>query len=274
MQTLPPFDMAAVRFLIAGTILWSWARLRHDPLPTVRDWRGAAITGTLLLTLGNGTFAWCLQYIPAGVGALFFALTPIWNALIGAAFYRERPSRFGIVGILIGFGGMAYLVSPSGAEHLPAFAVVLMIGSSIAWSAGQMIQRRYPATHFLQMSGMQMLIGAVELALFGALGGEHLAAAQFTPVATAALLFLIVFGSLVGFSAFLWIARNVDTVLASTYSYVNPVVAIVLSVVFLHEPLTWHTILGAAFILTGVALMLFNPSRTAGADRASATSKP
>lgn len=261
-QTLPPWDMAALRFLIAGTILWLWARVRRDPLPTVREWRGATITGTLLLTLGNGTFAWCLQYIPAGIGALFFALTPLWNALIGVAFYRERLSPFAIAGIIVGFGGMAYLVSPSGAEHLPVFAVALMIGSSIAWSVGQMIQRRYPATHFLQMSGMQMLIGAVELALFGALGGEQLAAGQFTPAATGALVFLVVFGSLVGFSAFLWLARNVGTVLASTYSYVNPVVAIVLSVAFLHEALTWHTVLGAALILTGVALMLVNSSRT------------
>jgi len=168
-QSIPPFDMAALRFLIAGGILWCWVRLRREPLPTVRDWRGAAITGTTLLTL---------------------------------------------------------------------------------------IQRRYPATHFLQMSSMQMLVGFVELSVLGALSGERLSLAEFTPAATAALAFLIVFGSIVGFSAFIWLTRNVETVLASTYSYVNPIVAIVISVLLLHEPLTWHTLLGATLILAGVALMI------------------
>ena len=255
-QSIPPFDMAALRFLIAGGILWCWVRLRREPLPTVRDWRGAAITGTTLLTFGNGAFAWCLQYMPSGVGSLFFALTPIWNALIGLLFYRERLSPAAIAGIVLGFGGMAYLVSPSGAEGLALPIVALAAASSVMWSVGSMIQRRYPATHFLQMSSMQMLVGFVELSVLGALSGERLSLAEFTPAATAALAFLIVFGSIVGFSAFIWLTRNVETVLASTYSYVNPIVAIVISVLLLHEPLTWHTLLGATLILAGVALMI------------------
>jgi drug/metabolite transporter (DMT)-like permease len=263
-QSIPPFDMAALRFLIAGGILWCWVRLRREPLPTVRDWRGAAITGTTLLTLGNGTFAWCLQYMPSGVGSLFFALTPIWNALIGLLFYRERLSPAAIAGIVLGFGGMAYLVSPSGAEGLALPIVALAAASSVMWSVGSMIQRRYPATHFLQMSSMQMLVGFVELGVLGAVSGERLNPAEFTPAATAALAFLIVFGSIVGFSAFIWLTRNVETVLASTYSYVNPIVAIVISVLLLHEPLTWHTFLGAALILAGVALMIRLEPRGAG----------
>jgi drug/metabolite transporter (DMT)-like permease len=255
-QSIPPFYMAAIRFLIAGGILWLWARLRREPLPALRDWRGAFVTGTLLLTLANGTFAWCLQYIPSGVGSLSFALAPLWNALIGALFYRERLSPAAIAGIVLGFGGMTYLFSPSGGEHFPLFAVILMFGSSIAWSAGSMIQRRYPATHFLQMSAMQMFVGFVELGIMGAFSGERLHLAEFTPAAAGALAFLILFGSIVGFSAFIWLARNVETVLASTYSYVNPIVAIAISVAFLHEPLTWHTVLGAVVILGGVALML------------------
>jgi drug/metabolite transporter (DMT)-like permease len=255
-QSIPPFDMAALRFLIAGGILWCWVRLRREPLPAVRDWRGAFITGTTLLTFGNGTFAWCLQYMPSGIGSLFFALTPLWNALIGLLFYRERLSPPAIAGIVLGFGGMAYLVSPSGAEGLALPIVALAAASSVMWSVGSMIQRRYPATHFLQMSSMQMLVGFVELSVLGALSGERLSPAEFTPAATAALAFLIVFGSIVGFSAFIWLTRNVETVLASTYSYVNPIVAIVISVLLLHEPLTWHTLLGATLILAGVALMI------------------
>lgn len=268
-QSLPPWDMAALRFLVAGGILWFWARLRQEPLPSLRDWRGAFFTGTLLLAVANGSFAWCLQYIPAGVGSLFWALTPLWNALIGVLFYRERLSALAFSGIVMGFGGMIYLVSPSGAEHLPLGPVVVMTISSIAWSVGSMIQRRYPATHFIQMSAMQLLVGFAELALIGMLSGERLAPAQFTPAATGALVFLIVFGSLVAFSAFVWLARNVETVLASTYSYVNPIVAITISVTLLHEALTWHTVLGAALVLIGVAMML---PATAG-EQAVATSR-
>jgi len=255
-QSIPPWYMAALRFLIAGGILWLWARLRREPMPTIRDWRGALMTGTLLLTLGNGAFAWCLQYMPSGVGSLFFAMTPLWNALIGLTFYRERLSPFAIAGLVLGFGGMAYLVSPSGAEGLALPVVAVAGASSIMWSVGSMIQRRYPATHFLQMSAMQMLVGFVELSVIGTIAGERLTAAEFTPAATGALVFLIVFGSIVGFSAFIWLARNVETVLASTYSYVNPIVAIAISTLFLHEALTWRTLLGAAVILSGVALML------------------
>ncbi len=231
----------------------------------MREWRGAALSGTSLLVLGNGVFSWCLVYIPSGIGALFFALSPMWNAIIGAAFYRERLAWPAIGGILLGFAGMAYLVSPSGAEHLPLGPTLVAIGSSIAWSVGSMIQRRYPATDALQMSGMQMLVGFALLAPMGAVAGEHLAAAQFTPVALGALAFLIVFGSIVGFSAFVWLARNVPTVLASTYSYVNPVVALAIAALLLHEPLTWHTLLGASITIAGVALMLFSEARTAKA---------
>ena len=259
--SIPPWYMAALRFAVAGGILWIWSRLRREPLPAVRDWRGAAITGTTLLTLGNGTFAWCLQFMPAGVGSLFFALTPLWNAMIGLIFYRERLSPAAIAGIALGFGGMAYLVSPSGAEGLALPLVALATSSSLMWSIGSMVQRRYPATHFLQMSAMQMLVGAVELGILGLVSGEHLRATEFTPAATAALAFLIVFGSIVGFSAFIWLTRSVETVLASTYSYVNPIVAIAISVLLLHEPLSWHTALGAALILSGVALMLITSRR-------------
>jgi drug/metabolite transporter (DMT)-like permease len=262
-QTLPPWYMAALRFLVAGSILWFVGRARGAPQPTVREWRGAAISGTILLVLGNGTFAWCLQYIPSGVGALFFALSPLWNALIGAAFYGERPAPLAIVGIVLGLGGMAYLVSPGAHENLPPLATALGIGSSIAWSIGSMIQRRYRSNDVAQMSGMQMLIACALLLVVAAVSGERLHVDQFTPDALGALAFLIVGGSLIGFSGFVWLARHTSTLLASTYSYVNPVVAIAISVWLLHEPLTWQTIAGAGIVIAGVALMLAAPSTAA-----------
>lgn len=268
--TVPPWYMAALRFLCAGSILWFVARARGAPAPSVREWRGAAISGTVLLVFGNGTFAWCLQYIPAGIGALFFALSPLWNALIGATFYRERLAPAAIAGILLGFAGMVFLISPSGQEHMPPLATALGIFSSLAWSIGSMLQRRYRSNDVAQMSGMQMLIACVLLAFLGTASGERVDAAQFTPQAIGAIAFLIVGGSLLGFSAFVWIARHTSTVLASTYSYVNPIVAIALSVWFLHEPLTLRTILGASVVLAGVVLMLLAPAPRSVAARARA----
>jgi drug/metabolite transporter (DMT)-like permease len=262
--TVPPWFLVAIRFACAGGLLWLWARFRGVPLPNRRVWKGAALSGIVLLVLGNGTFSWCLQYIPSGIGALFFALCPLWNALIGAIFYKERLAPLAIAGILLGFGGMAYLVAPGGGENLPLFPTAVGIATSVAWSVGSMIQRRYPATDIAQMSGLQMLIACVFVTAIGALSGERLALAQFTPAATGALLFLIVFGSIVGFSAFVWVARSVPTVLASTYSYVNPIVALAIATFFLHEPLTPHTIIGAATVVAGVALMLLAPALTGG----------
>jgi drug/metabolite transporter (DMT)-like permease len=258
-RTIPPFYLAAMRFAAAGSILWLWTAFRGAPLPSVRNWRGAALSGIAMLVLGNGVFSWCLQYIPAGVGALFFALSPLWNALIGAIFYKERLAPASIAGIFLGFAGMAYLVSPSGGEGLPLGPTLLGIGGSIAWSVGSMIQRRYPGNDVAQMSGMQMLVASGTLLAIGLIAGERLAPAQFTPPALTSLVFLILLGSVVAYSAFVWLARSVPTVLASTYSYVNPVVAIVIAVTLLHEPLTWHTVLGAGVILSGVALMLLAP---------------
>jgi drug/metabolite transporter (DMT)-like permease len=240
--------------------LFFFARARGVPPPSVREWRGAAISGTVLLVGGNGTFAWCLQYIPSGVGALFFALSPMWNALIGAAFYRERPAPAAALGIVLGLAGMAYLISPSGDEHLPLFATLLCIGSSIAWSVGSMLQRRYRSNHVAQMSGMQMLVACGVLVVLALVTGERVHPAQFTPDAIGAIAFLIAGGSIVAFSAFVWLARHTPTAIASTYSYVNPVVAIALSVWLLHEPLSWHTLLGGGVVLAGVALMLLAPT--------------
>ena len=265
-ETVPPWYLAGIRFLIAGSVLWFYARLRGAGVPSVREWRGAAISGAILLAGANGIFSWSLQYIPAGVGALFFALSPLWNALIGAIFYRERLAPLAIAGILLGFAGMVYLVSPGAGEGLPPLATALGILSSLLWSIGSMIQRRYRSNDVAQMSGMQMLVACVLMAAVGAASGEHLALAQFTPSALGALAFLIVGGSLLGFSAFVWLARHTSTVLASTYSYVNPIVAIAISVWLLHEPLTWQTTLGAGVVVAGVALMLLAPQPRANAD--------
>ncbi|MBC5801828.1 MAG: EamA family transporter, partial [Candidatus Eremiobacteraeota bacterium] len=238
---------------------WTWCRVRRVALPDAAEWRGAALTGFMLLVASNGVFSWTLRFIPAGVGALFFALAPLWMAVFGFLLYRERLAPLAALGLTIGLGGMVFLYSPSGAQHLPLVPTVLGVVCSLAWAFGSMIQRKLARSDVVQMSAMQMLVAALVLALLGLFSGERFAVAEFTPAALAALLYLIVFGSIVGFSAFLWLMNNVPTTLASTYSYVNPVVSIVLSVALLHERFTWQLGAGAGVIIFGVAVMMLAP---------------
>jgi len=255
-MTVPPFSMVALRFAIAGTLLWVWSRFRGTPLPDAREWRGAALTGIALLVASNGVFAWVEQYVPSGIGSLFFALSPLWMALFGFAFYRERLSRLAACGLALGLAGMVYLYSPSGAQNLPLVPTVLGVATSVAWAFGAMIQRRLAASDLVQMSAMQMLVAAGVLALVAAGSGERLGVAEFTPAATLAIAYLVIFGSIVGFSAFLWLMNHVPTTLASTYSYVNPIVSIAIGVGLLHERFDWHLAAGAAIIVAGVAAMI------------------
>lgn len=255
-ESIPAFAMVAIRFAIAGSLLWWWCRFRGVALPAAREWRGAAVTGIILLVAGNAVFAWAVHYMPSGIGALFFALSPLWMALIGFGLYGERLAPLGMFGLALGLGGMLYLYSPTGGQNLPLVPALLGVFCSMAWALGSMLQRRLATSDVVQMSAMQMLVAAVVLAVLAVLGGERLSLAEFTPSALGALGYLIVFGSIVGFSAFLWLMNNVPTTLASTYSYVNPIVSLAIGIGLLHETFDWHLAIGAALIVAGVAAMM------------------
>jgi len=257
--TMPPWWLAGFRFAIAGAILWAWVRARGVPMPSAREYGRAALTGTILLVLGNGIFAYALQYIPSGIGALFFALAPLFMAIFAFAFYRERFSALAIAGIGIGFAGMVFLYSPSGGQHLARWPTFLGAFSSLAWALGSIVQRRSRASDVVQMSALQMLFASAILLVMALVGGERLTPAAFNPESIGALAYLIVFGSIVGFSAFLWLLNNVSTALASTYSYVNPVVSLALGIGFLHEAFSMRLGIGAAIIVLGVAVMALAP---------------
>ncbi len=248
--------------------MWIWCRARRTRLPTLAEVRGAALTGVILLVFGNALFAWTLQYLPSGIGALFFGLSPLWMALFGFALYRERLSPVAAFGLALGLAGMIYLYSPSGAQHLPLVPTLVGVLTSITWAFGSMIQRRFRAADVVQMSALQMLIAGALLVCVALVSGAPLTRAEFTPAATGALAYLIVFGSIVGFSAYLWLMNNVPTTLGSTYSYVNPVVSLAIGIGLLHERFSWPLAVGSATIVAGVAIMLAAPLVTAGTLRA------
>jgi drug/metabolite transporter (DMT)-like permease len=263
-QTLPPYAMAAMRFAIAGAVLWAYVRLAHRPLPTRREWVGAAIAGTLLLAIGNGLFAWAVQFIPAGIGSLFFCLSPVWMMIFGYVFFRERIPALGLAGIAVGISGMAYLLVPSllqvrGTIHLPLLATLVGLLCAMSWGLGSVIGRRFASTDLMQTSAMQMLAASAVLIVATVATGEHVTPAQFTTPAILALSFLIFGGSVVGFSCYLWLVRTAPVTLTGTYAFVNPIVSIALGVVLLHEQLTAHTLVAASIVIAGVVLMVAAP---------------
>jgi drug/metabolite transporter (DMT)-like permease len=264
---LHPAWLAGLRFVVAGGLLWFWCRARGTALPTIAHVRGAALTGIILLVFGNALFAWTLQYLPSGIGALFFGLSPLWMALFGFALYRERLSPVAAFGLVLGLAGMIYLYSPSGAQHLPLVPTLIGVLTSVTWAFGSMIQRRFRDADVVQMSALQMLIAGGLLVVVALASGAPLSRAEFTPAAAGALAYLIVFGSIVGFSAYLWLMNNVPTTLGSTYSYANPVVSLVIGIGLLHEPFSWPLAFGAATIVAGVAIMLAAPLVTAAWSR-------
>jgi drug/metabolite transporter (DMT)-like permease len=257
--TLPPFEMAAVRFAIAGALIWTWLRLRGVTLPTGREWLGALITGSLLLVFGNGLFTWCMQFLPATVGALFFSLAPVFMALFGFWLLREPVAPVAAAGLVIGLGGMAYLLAPGGTGHLPLWPVVLAVVCTISWALGSIVQRRLVARNVLQASAMQMLCSAVLLGALGFVSSERLTPAALSPAAIGAVVFLILGGSILGYTSYLWLLHNVAAVIASTYAYVTPIVALAIAVLFLHEPFSLHTAIAAIAIIAGVAMIMAAP---------------
>jgi drug/metabolite transporter (DMT)-like permease len=261
-ETLPPFWMAGARFVIAGGLLYGWSLWRGAPHPTPVQWRSAALIGGLLLLGGNGGVVWAEQRVSSGIAALLVSMVPLWMVL-----FRwlqpggERPNGRVWAGVALGFVGLALLVRPwerglgSSLDPLGVGALVL---ACVSWAWGSIHSRRVPLPESpLMATGAEMLCGGGLLLLVGAFLGEP---AQIDPAAVSgrsliALLYLITFGALVGFTAYIWLLRVANPVLVSTYAYVNPIVAVFLGWLILGEPVTGQTIGAAAVIIAGVALI-------------------
>lgn len=259
-ETLPPFLMASARFLVAGGLLYGWARWKGAPRPSFVHWRSAALIGMFLLLGGNGGVVWAEQRVESGLAALLVAIEPLWIVLL--VWLRpggNRPTMRVVGGLLMGFAGLVLLVKPSpatGGVDLLGAAVIVLAAMSWAWGSLYGQRAKLPESPLLT-TGMQMLCGGGLLFLASLVAGEP---AGFDPAAVSlrsvlALGYLLVFGSLVAFTAYVWLLRVTSPVLVSTYAYVNPVVAVLLGWVLADEPLTAGTLVAAAVILSGVALI-------------------
>jgi drug/metabolite transporter (DMT)-like permease len=255
-ETLPAFLMLAVRFFIAGAVLYLLSS-RGAERPRLVHWRSALAVGGALLLLGNGGVAYAVEHVDTGVVALIVGSVPLWMALLDRIVYGQRLAPVAVVGLVLGFGGIAFLARPSGEGSLAGLIVVLF--GSLAWAAGSLYARNAPSpANPLQGASMQMLAGAALLAVVGVANGEvgELSLATASGSSLLALVYLITLGSLVGFSAYIWLLKVAPTHLVGTYAYVNPVVAVLLGALWLGEPITPTILIGGAAIVVAVALIV------------------
>jgi len=269
-ETMPPFAMAAVRFLIAGALLLAFLKLRGAPWPTARQWRINAVIGTFLLLGGNGSVSWAEQYLPSGLTALLIGVGPLFIVLTEWAWPGgTRPGLVTSAALLLGFAGVVWLAAPwentaHGGLHLGAVAAILL--GCVSWGVGSIYSRhaKHDADPFLA-SAMQMLGGGAALALAGLLHGDfaRVDVATISLRSWQALAYLIAFGSLIGFSTFVWLIKHAAPARVATYAYVNPVVAVFRGWLILHEPITPRTLIASAVIIAAVAIITVQKSKPA-----------
>ncbi|MEX1170761.1 MAG: EamA family transporter [Chloroflexota bacterium] len=287
-DTIPPFIMAAVRFLIAGFVLLGWSIAcegRAFSRPSLREWRDSTIVGALLLGGGMGMVAYGEQTVPSGITALIIAMMPVWVAVLGRIFLREHLPRLAIGGIILGFVGVAILIGPSafgGAGALEPLALAAILFSPIAWSSGSLFasHRATLPRQPLVATGAQMVTGGLVLLVMSLASGEleGFRIAGISMDSVIALAYLTVIGSLLAFTAYGWLLRVAPLPLIATYAYVNPVVAVILGALVLREPIELRTLVAGAVIILAVATIVTARGRMqaprGGAAKAPAAAMP
>lgn len=269
-ESFPPLLLAGLRHLSLGAIFYPFFRRSTGEKPTFAQWRTTLITGVLLLAMGNGTVSWAEKIVPSGIAALLVATVSLWMVLID--WLRpggRRPAPRVIAGFLLGFAGMTLLVGPErigNSERVNPLGAFALIGASFAWALGSIYSRHHPLPRSpLLAVGMQTLCGGTVLCLAAIATGEtrHLHLADVTLRSWIALLYLVVFGSALGFSAYVYILKHSTASHVATYAFVNPVVALALGWFLAAEPLTLRTLLASGVILTAVLLVITAPHKDA-----------
>jgi drug/metabolite transporter (DMT)-like permease len=269
-RTLPPLLMLSVRFLIAGALLYGWSLSRGDVAaerPGRRQWGAAAVVGGLLLVVDTGGVAWAELRVPSGIAALLVATVPVFIALLDRAIFGVRLGFGAVAGISTGLVGVAILVGPSG--KLDALGAAVILVASLAWAAGSVYARVAPLPRRpVLTAAMQMLCAGVLLAVAGLAMGEgsriHLGA--ISAASLGAVAFLIVFGSLIAFTAYAWLLKNAPTSLLSTYAYVNPAVAVFLGWAFAGEHVGGKELVSGLVILSSIAMLVFGRAPRTAAE--------
>jgi drug/metabolite transporter (DMT)-like permease len=258
-REIPPFLMAGLRFTIAGLAMWAWLRVTGTPSPTLREWRDASVLGTLMFLIDYACLFWAEQRVPSGIAAVILAMIPVCITLLEITFLRTQrlTLRLGL-GLAVGIIGVVVLMNPwasLGEVPLDRRGVIALLVSCCGWSVGTIVTGRLTLPASKPMSAAaQMLSGGIQLLALAAIAGEfaHFRAQNISSTAWLSLVYLIIAGSIVGFTAYVWLLHYESPTRVGTYAYVNPVVAVILGAALGGETVGRRTILGTALILISV----------------------
>jgi drug/metabolite transporter (DMT)-like permease len=274
-REVPPFLLAALRFLIAGLVLYLWMLAQGERSPSIRQWMSVFLLALLIFVFDYGLLFWAEQRVPSGIAAVMMATIPVFMALAEIIFLRTQQLTLRLsVALLIGIGGVAVLMSRSlnlGGAPVDRAGAVALIFAAISWSISSTLTRKLPLPASKVMSsGAQMLAGGILLTLAAATLGEF---RNFHPAAVSraawlSLLYLIVAGSILGFTAYVWLIHHQSPTKVGTYAYVNPVVAVLLGYFFGGEALGVRTVLGTLFVLVSVVVITTTPAKKSAATPA------
>ena len=262
-ESIPPFSMAGARALTAGALLYIWARWRGAVHPEPVHWREAAVIGGFLLLGGNGLVSWAEQHVPSGVSALIVGSTPLWMVLLEWLWHSGPRPTVGIVsGLVVGFVGLGFLVAPGNlgdGGRVDLHGAIALLCAAFLWATGSLYSRRarLPSSQLLG-AAMEMIAGGALLLIAGGALGEwkHFTLAGVSSHSLIAWVYLTTFGSLVGFTAYVWLLQVTTPARASTYAYVNPVVAVLLGWAVVGERITTRTLFAAAAIIVAVVIIV------------------
>ena len=268
LETLPPFMMAAARFLVAGAAMYVFARaVAGAAAPTRAEWKTTAIVGVLLLVFGNGLVVWAELRVPSGMAALIVGVVPCCTVLVD--WLRPNGTRPGgrvVMGLVLGLAGLLVLIGPDalmGGGRPDYVGVSALVVASFTWAVGSIYSRHAPMPRSpVLATAMEMLAASAGLAILALLHGDFAARAGGAPISLISIagwLYLVVFGSIVAFTAYVWLLQVSTPARVSTYAYVNPVVAVLLGFAIAGEPLTTRMMVAAAVIVSGVVLITLAP---------------
>ena len=260
LESVPVALVGGLRFTAAGLILIAALRLTGEPLPSLRSWGAIALSGFLLLVVGNGAVVWAEQYVASGLAAVLVAMVPFWNIVVEMIRPRgERPTVRTLSGLAVGFAGIVVLVWPelftdSGGNRFVAGVIALQIACA-GWAVGTSFTKRNTASSSpAATSAVQMLVAGVMFLMIATATGEW-GKLVFTVRSASGILYLVVFGSIVAYSAYVYALKHLPIATVSLYSYVNPIIAVVLGTVLLSEPFSVRTLVASALVFAGIAVV-------------------
>lgn len=273
-EVLPPMMVSCLRFLTGGVLLFLFTLWKGYGIPNMAQVKGAVLVGIMLSGIGNVAVAYALRFMPSGLVALLVATLPAWMIMLDFWFFsKTKPTLIGLVGLIIGLFGMVYLLDPMNPAHtdnreVALFPALLVFAGSVAWAYGSLKSPYLPLPKPIQSTAIQMIAGGCfSLLMSLVFEKNHLQAFQrMTQETYMALLYLIIVGSYIGYSAYLWLINNAPPQVTATYAYINPVVAFFLGWIFKGEVLTPKSLVASAIVLIGVVLMTVGRRKTVAAS--------